>query len=62
MKRKLILKRETVVPLQDDELVAVNGGTQVSESYSISGSQGGSISIFTVSISRSRSVSWSRRD
>jgi hypothetical protein len=29
LKRKLVLNRETLVPLQDDELHAVNGGTGV---------------------------------
>jgi hypothetical protein len=60
-RRKLSLHRETLVPLQGDELGAVQGGTQVSESVSISGGQSNSISISTVSISYSRSVSFSGR-
>jgi hypothetical protein len=61
MKRKLVLNRETLASLQSNDLEQVNGGTQVSESWSFSGGESRSISIFTVSFSRSRSVSWSNK-
>ncbi|MBX3159755.1 MAG: class I lanthipeptide [Deltaproteobacteria bacterium] len=56
--RKLNLVRETLAPLQQDELAAVHGGESYSVSYSgysvsVSRSVGYSVSVNTKSIGRS---------
>jgi hypothetical protein len=57
--RKLVLNRETLVPLTEKELEAVDGGASYSVSYSgysvsVGYSNGASVSVSTGSISYSR--------
>jgi hypothetical protein len=56
--RKLVLNRETLAPLTDKEVEAVNGGASYSVSYSgysisVGYSNGASVSVSTRSISAS---------
>jgi len=53
LSRKLALVRETIVPLQDDQLAGVNGG----DGFSV-GERSVSYNRYSVGISKSNSAGW----